>query len=357
MTFGTPYLLLTLLVLPAAFVVHRLAQRRRMRYAVRYTNVDVLAAVAGPAQKRRLIAPLLFLLAVATLCVGVARPHVSTMVGRENATVVMVLDVSGSMRANDVKPSRLDAAEQAIRIFLKRVPPRVRVALILFAGEAEVAAPPTTDHELVAQSVNDADIFPGFGGTAIGDALAAAVKLGQQATNTQGARGLTAYHPDAAPAAEPKVASSLVSILFLSDGHQTRGQLLPLQGAALARRAGIPVYTVALGTPNGKITNFPQFGGGGNGGGIPGGGIQGGGFFRQGLAPDPATLRAIAQQTGGKFYEARNAGAVKGAYAKLGSSLARVPGHREVTDAFIGGAAVLLLLALGLSTLWAPRLP
>jgi Ca-activated chloride channel family protein len=354
MTFGTPYLLLTLLVLPAAFLAYRLAQRRRMRYAVRYTNVDVLAAVAGPVQKRRLIAPLLFLLAVATLCVAVARPHISTMVGRENATVVMVLDVSGSMRANDVKPSRLDAAEQAIRIFLKRVPPRVRVALILFAGEAEVAAPPTTDHELVAQSVNDADIFPGFGGTAIGDALAAAVKLAQQATNAQGTRGLTSYHPDAVPAAEPKVASSLVSILFLSDGHQTRGQLLPLQGAALARRAGIPVYTVALGTPNGKITNFPQFGGGG----VPGGGgVQGGGFFRRGLAPDPATLHAIARQTGGKFYEARSAGAVKDAYAKLGSSLARVPGHREVTDAFIGGAALLLLLALGLSTIWAPRLP
>jgi Ca-activated chloride channel family protein len=351
MTFGTPYLLLTLLVLPAAFAAYRLTQRRRMHYAVRYTNVDVLAAVAGPPQKRRLIAPLLFLLAVATLCVGVARPHVPTMVGRNNATVVMVLDVSGSMRANDVKPSRLDAAEQAIRIFLKRVPPRVRVALILFAGEAEVAAPPTTDHELVAQSVNDADIFPGFGGTAIGDALAAAVKLGQQATNTRGTRGLTAYNPDAAPAA-PKVASSLVSILFLSDGHQTRGTLLPLQGAALARRAGIPVYTVALGTPNGKITNFPQFGAGGpfqQGGG--------GGFFRQGLAPDPATLHAIARATGGKFYEARTAGAVKDAYAKLGSSLARVPGHREVTDEFIGGAALLLLLAVGLSTFWAPRLP
>jgi Ca-activated chloride channel family protein len=350
MTFGTPYLLLTLLVLPAAFFAYRLAQRRRMRYAVRYTNVDVLAAVVGPPQKRRLIAPLLFLLAVATLCVGVARPHVSTMVGRNNATVVMVLDVSGSMRANDVKPSRLDAAEQAIRIFLKRVPSQVRVALILFAGEAEVAAPPTTDHALVAQSVNDADIFPGFGGTAIGDALAAAVKLGQQATSTQGTRGLTAYHPNAAPAA-PKVASSLVSILFLSDGHQTRGALLPLQGAALARRAGIPVYTVALGTPNGKITNFPQFGGGGNF-------QQGGGtFFRQGLAPDPATLHAIARATGGKFYEARTAGAVKDAYAKLGSSLARIPGHREVTDEFIGGAALLLLLAVGLSTLWAPRLP
>jgi Ca-activated chloride channel homolog len=350
MTFGTPYLLLTLLVLPAAFVAYRLVQRRGMRYAVRYTNVDVLAAVAGPSQKRRLIAPLLFLLAVATLCVGVARPHVPTMVGRNNATVVMVLDVSGSMRANDVKPSRLDAAEQAIRIFLKRMPSGVRVALILFAGEAEVAAPPTTDHALVAQSVNDADIFPGFGGTAIGDALAAAVKLGQQATNTQGTRGLTAYHPKAAPAA-PTVASSLVSILFLSDGHQTRGTLLPLQGAALARRAGIPVYTVALGTPNGKITNFPQFGGGGP--------FQqgGGGFFRQGLAPDPTTLRAIARATGGKFYEAQTAGAVKDAYAKLGSSIARVPGHREVTDEFIGGAAILLLLALGLSALWAPRLP
>ena len=352
MSFGNPYLLLALLVVPAALLAWWLTARRRVRYAVRYTNVDVLAAVAGAPQRRRLVAPILFLLAVVALCVAVARPHVKTLVGRDNATVVLVLDVSGSMRANDVNPSRLGAAQQAIRIFMRRVPARVRVALILFAGEAGIAAPPTTDHRLVLQAVDDADIFPGFGGTAIGDALQSAVQLGQRATNTEGTRGLAAYHP---VAKAPAVASSLVTILFLSDGHQTRGALQPLQGAALARKAGIPVYTVALGTPNGKITNFPQFG---VGGGFPsGGGVQAGGPFRSGLAPDPATLRAIARATGGKFYEAKSAGAVKDAYAKLGSTVARVPGRREVTDDFVGGAAVLLVLAVGLGALWAPRLP
>ena len=348
MTFGSPYLLLTLLVVPAALLARRVAALRRMRYAVRYTNVDVLAAVAGAPQRRRLVPPALFLLAVLALCVAVARPHVKTLVGRENATVVLVLDVSGSMRANDVKPSRLAAAQQAIRVFLHRVPSRVRVALILFAGEAGIAAPPTTDHRLVLQGVGDADIFPGFGGTAIGDALQAAVQLGERATGSESSRGLAAYHP----AASPRVASSLVTILFLSDGHQTRGALQPLQGAALARKAGIPVYTVALGTKNGKITNFPPIIGSGNGGfATPGGG------FRNGLSPDPATLRAIARTTGGEFFEAKSAGAVKGAYAKLGSSIARVPGHREVTDDFVGGAALLLVLAVGLGAFWAPRLP
>jgi Ca-activated chloride channel homolog len=356
MSFGSPYLLLTLLVVPAALLVRWWADRRRMQYAVRYTNVDVLATVAGGRQRRRLAPPMLFLLAVLTLCLGVARPHVKTLVTRDNATVVLVLDVSGSMRANDVKPSRLAAAQTAIRTFMSRVPPRVRVALILFAGEAGIAAPPTTDHRLVLQAVNDADIFPGFGGTAIGDALKAAVDLGQKATGTQGTRGLAAYHPVAA--SPPSIASSLVTILFLSDGHQTRGTLLPLQGADIARRAGFPVYTVALGTRNGRITNFPPFGNGGGGGALGGGGFSGGaGGFRAGLAPDPATLRQIAKVTGGRFYEAKSAGAVQDAYARLGSSIARVPGNREVTDDFVGGAALLLVLAVGLGTLWAPRLP
>ena len=120
-----------------------------MRFAVRYTNVDVLALVAGGRQWRRLVAPLVFLLALATLCVAVARPHVHTLVASDKATVVLVLDVSGSMESNDVKPSRLAAAQTALHLFLDHVPKKLKVGLVLFAGEAEVATPPTTDHELV----------------------------------------------------------------------------------------------------------------------------------------------------------------------------------------------------------------
>jgi Ca-activated chloride channel homolog len=346
-TFGSPWMLLALLVVPLAVGLYLLAERRRMRYAVRYTNVDVLASVAGGRPWRRLLPAVLFLLAVATLCVAVARPRVHTRVTSERATIVLVLDVSGSMQANDVKPTRLAAAQRAIHVFLQRVPSRVKVGLVLFAGVPEVATPPTADHALVQQAADDADVFEGgFGGTAIGDALAAAVKVGLSSAGLRGSRGLTAYHPVARTPA-----STLVTILFLSDGHQNRGELQPLQGADVAKRAGIPVYTVALGTKGGKVTNF-NFGGGSFNGSFFGG--QG---LRQALEPDPATLRSIASRTGGRFYQAQSAGAAEAAYARLGSSLGRIAGQNEVTVDFAIGAAVLLVLAGVLAALWAPRLP
>jgi len=287
----------------------------------------------------------------------VSRPHVHRLVANDNATVVLVLDVSGSMQAQDVKPTRLSAAQKALHAFLAKVPARLKVGLVLFAGEAEVATPPTTDHELVAEAVDEAGFFRGFGGTAIGDAIALAVQVGLRSVGVQGesvsalqpARSLAAYRPTAA---NPRSASTLVSILFLSDGHQTRGILRPLQGAAKARAAGIPVYTVSLGTTgNTTLKGFP--------GGFPGVGGGGGGFGfgRRGLSPDPKTLKAIADDTGGKFYRAKSAGAVEDAYRSLGSKLGRKPGNTEVTDLFLAGGALFLVLAGVLSSLWSPRLP
>ena len=274
------------------------------------------------------------------------------LVLNDNATIVLVLDVSGSMEAQDVRPTRLAAAQRALHVFLAKVPPRLKVGLVLFAGEAQVATPPTTDHALVAQAVDDAGYFRGFGGTAIGDAIAAAVRVGLRSAGLPGdsvtasssSQQLAAY-----VTAAPRPASTLVSILFLSDGHQTRGTLTPREGADKARAAGIPVYTVALGTTgNTTMRGFP---GGFQG---PGGG---GGFGRPGLAPDPITLRAIADRTGGKFFRARSAGAVEQAYSALGSTLGRKSGNVEVTDWFLIGAAILLVLAGVLSALWSPRLP
>jgi Ca-activated chloride channel family protein len=356
MTFSHPLLLLSLLVIPAALLALRFMRRRRMRYAVRYTNVDVLAAVAATGRPwRRWLTTAAFLLAAAMLCVAVARPHTHRLVVSDNATVVLVLDVSGSMQAQDVKPTRLIAAQHALHTFLDKVPDRLKVGLVLFAGEAEVATPPTTDHSLVAEAVDDADFFRGFGGTAIGDALSTAVVVGLRSVGVSGEsvsalssrRQLASY-----VAADARPASTLVSILFLSDGHQTRGVLQPLQGANRARKAGIPVYTVALGTTGDTtLRGFPQ--------GFPGGGGGGGGGFgpRGGLAPDPKTLHAIADRTGGKFYNAKSAGAVEDAYSSLGSKLGRKPGTTEVTDWFLAGGAILLVLAGVLSALWSPRLP
>jgi len=358
-SFGHPYLLLTLLLVPAAAVAYRLLERRRARYALRFTNVSVLESVLVSTRPwRRWTMNGLVLLALATLCVAVSRPHAATSVIDENATVVLVLDVSGSMHAIDVKPTRLTAAQEALHTFLDEVPSRLKVGLVLFAGEAEVAAPPTTDHDLVSNAIDDASFFNGFGGTAIGDAIALAVRLGVKSSGTSlsGQSTMSAERQLAAYVAAPKT-SSLVSILFLSDGHQNRGVLAPLDGAALARKAGVPVYTVALGT-TGATTLDPSYGFGGGGGGFPAGGGGFGGFTgANSLAPDPRTLGAIAHATGGEFFRARTAGALEDAYKSLGSKLGHRRGMREVTDLFVLGAGLLLVLAAALAALWAPRLP
>lgn len=338
MSFGHPFLLLTLLVVPAVLVLWRLAERRRMRYAVRYTNVDVLATVAGGREWRRFVPLGLFLLALAALCVGFARPHAQTLVLRDRATVILVIDASRSMQATDVKPSRLIAAQQAISTFLDKVPKRLRIGLIAFSGYPVVAAPPTTDHKLVRESLQDVGSIAG-GGTAIGDALAAAVSLGLQSVNGNG---------NLADVPTSSTTHGLVSILFLSDGAQTRGDLQPLDGAERAKQAGIPVYTVALGTPNGKLRiDFPY-------------------TFNNGFGsysrvvpvpPDPATLREIAQTSGGKFFAARSNSAVRSAYSSLGSKLGRRSAKTEITYGFVAAAAGLLLAAGLLSVAWAPRIP
>ena len=352
MSFQNPLLLPALLVLPLAWIGRGIAERRRMRYAVRFTNVEVLAGVAAVRSRLRFVAPTLLALALATLLVAVARPQVSALVPSDRAAVILVLDVSGSMHAQDVKPTRLAAAQRAIDTFLDRVPARVRVGLILFAGVPVVTTPPTSDHELVREAVASAGDVNPFGGTAIGDALARAVELGREVAGTSvggsggkvvlGVRRLLAV-------ARTAPRHSLVSILFLSDGHQNRGTLQPLQGARRAKAAGFPVYTVALGT-TGRTTLRGQ----GFGFGL---GANGSGFGGNELAPDPVTLRQIATTTRGEFFRARTAGDVQQAYARLGSRLGRAPGREEVTADFVVGAAVLLLLAGLASAVWAPRLP
>jgi Ca-activated chloride channel homolog len=347
MTFGHPLLLLTLFVIPAAFLAYRIFERRQMKYAINYTNLDVLASVARGGSIRRHLPFAFFLAALAVLCFAVARPHATTLVPQEKATVILVIDVSRSMDAKDVKPTRLLAAEAAVRAFLDHAPKRLRVGLIAFAGIPSVVTPPTRDHELVREGLIDIASYGGFGGTAIGDAVAAAVQLGQEAI---AGNNLAAFELPSKPA------HGLVSILFLSDGAQTRGDLLPLEGAERAKAAGIPVYTVALGTPNGTL----DLGGGGGfgfGGGGGGGGFGGGFGGPRRVPPDPDTLRAIAKATGGQFVEAKSSKTLNRAYAKLGSKLGRKPQKTEVTWEFLAGAAGLLVAAGLLSGAWAPRLP
>jgi Ca-activated chloride channel family protein len=253
------------------------------------------------------------------------------------------------MQADDVKPTRLAAAQEAVRKFVDRAPKRLRIGLVVFAGEAQVATPPTDDHALVKQAVDEIGEFQVFGGTAIGDALAASVDLAQQSLSD----GQATIAHRAAPADDTK---GLASILFLSDGAQTRGTLLPEEGAARAKEAGIPVYTVALGTPQGVIRGFgPGGGGGGGGGGAPPFGFGGNEVIP--VPPDPVTLNAIARTTGGRFTEARTAGELEKTYENLGSKLGQEPGKSEITFLVLALAGALVVAASVLSALWSPRLP
>ncbi len=352
MSFKSPWMLLGLLVLAAAVGLWLLAERRRMRYAVRYTNVDVLATVVSGRSWLRLVPAVLVVVGLGSLLVGLARPQVERQLLKEHATVILVVDTSRSMQAEDVAPTRLGAAQEALRTFLDHAPHGLRVGLVVFAGEAQVATPPTQDHALVGTAVDQIDQYLVFGGTAIGDALQTAVELGKQVTGDDDEQGQVTLGTPRSPVrflAQASTCSgekSPVSILFLSDGAQTRGVLQPLEGAALAKQACFPVYTIALGTPEGVIDRGPF-------GGFPG---QDTGQLIP-VPPDPETLRAIAQTTGGQFSEIRTSDALERAYSNLGSRLGREPGESEITWLFVAIAAGLLALAGAFATAVSPRLP
>jgi Ca-activated chloride channel family protein len=351
MSFQSPWMLLGLLVIAAFVALWLWAERRRARYAVRYTNLDVLATVVSGRSWLRYVPAGILVAGLCALAVGLARPHVERTLLREKATVILVVDTSRSMQAKDVEPTRLGAAQEALHTFLDKAPDDLRVGLVVFAGEAQVATPPTNDHELVEAAITDIDEFLVFGGTAIGDALQTAVLLGRQVTDLVDEEGGTAAPPPLeatrtlAQAASCPDEPGPVSILFLSDGAQTRGLLQPLEGARLAREACFPVFTIALGTPEGVIERGP-FGGFGQDSGeiIP-------------VPPDPATLRAIARTTGGEFSEARSADALEKAYQNLGSRLGRESGESEITWLLLAIGGVLLLLAGGVGAFVSPRFP
>ena len=154
MSFQSPWLLLGLLLVAFALGIWVLAERRRMRYAVRYTNLDVLASVVSGRSWPRLVPPAIFLLGLVALLIALARPEVERMLLKERATVILVVDTSRSMQAKDVEPTRLGAAQEALRTFLDQAPNGLRIGLVVFAGEAQVATPPTRDHELVGTAVD-----------------------------------------------------------------------------------------------------------------------------------------------------------------------------------------------------------
>jgi Ca-activated chloride channel family protein len=334
MSFQWPLVLPLLAVVPLAVAGYVVLERRRARYAVRFTNVEVLASVVDERRAwRRWVPPALFFLALAAALLALARPQVTVAAHREGANVILTIDSSGSMFAKDVPPTRLAAAQEAVQRFLDKLPDRYRVGVVTFSSEAQVVAPLTLDRQVVRQAVDY--LYPGRG-TAIGDALARSVELARGGTVTETGAAVPAQE---APSSDDPGAP-LTAILMLSDGAQTAGILQPFEGAQRAKSAGIPVYTVALGTPEGTVT-FDRFGTSRT---IP-------------VPPDPVTLEQIADDTDGEFYAAVDGARLNQVYERLGSQIGRYNTQREVTDVLAAAGAVLLLGAGLLAGLWFPRLP
>jgi Ca-activated chloride channel family protein len=313
-SFEEPLALLCLAAVPLAILVHMSAQRRRRRYPVRFTALATLAAVAAPEPVwRRQLPFALFAVAVAALAVSLARPQKTIQVPVERASVVLVTDVSFSMSATDVSPTRLDAARQAALNFLGKVPSSLRVGLVAFSDGAQTLQTPTTDRTTVSDAL---DTLEPVNGTATGAGLRTALD-DLRITANRGAR-----RPPAA-------------LVLLSDGSATDGAAAD-EVATEAGRLHVPIYTVTLGTAEGTIVRHGQV---------------------QSARPDPAALQRIASESGGKAFRAEDADELGAVYDALGSQLGTKPGKREITTTFAGLALLLLAGAVG-SSLWlGGRLP
>ena len=350
MTFENPLLLLSLLLVPAAVLVYLLVQRRRSRYAVRFTNVDLLSDLVTKAPRwRRHVPPVLYLVAVTALGLALAKPSMTLAVPREEATVILTMDVSRSMLATDVEPSRLVAAKQAASDFVAQLPERFQVGLVAFSGEARIVVPPTTDRAELLAAIQELDAN---GGTALGDAIALSLDAAEQAQAAAVDPSATpSPDPSASPAPEATAAPDtanpdpdeppLVATVLLSDGANSTGSLEPLDAADQAVEAGVPVYTIALGTQDGVVTVPDQLG-------VP----------RQlNVPPDTDTLAEIAEVTGARFFEAPTADDLAAIYESLGSKVGFTLEEQEVTQWFAAGALVLVLVGGGLAALWFNRFP
>jgi Ca-activated chloride channel homolog len=317
MTFQWPLVLLALVVVPLLVVVYVVRERRRTAFAAAFANPALLPSVIDRAPGPRRHLPLvLMLLGLTAIVVGVARPNMDVDVKREEATVVLALDVSRSMKAEDVAPTRLDAARDAAKAFVAKVPEKFRVGVVSFATRAVVGVAPTEDRSLVEASLDT--LAPGEG-TAIGDAVALSTRVGRDRRD------------DPAPR----------SVLLISDGARDGGAVTPQAAAQQAKRLRVPVYTVLVGTPEGVVEET-----------LTGGLRQ---IIR--VPPNPDTLREIAQLSGGEFFTATDAEGLERVYEELGSRLGTRKQSREVGDYFAGGAAAFLLAGGALSALWFRRVP
>ncbi|MGW0760610.1 VWA domain-containing protein [Streptomyces sp. NPDC002814] len=316
MSLRSPGWLLLLVPLAGLIGAYLLVQRRRRRYAVRFTNLDLLDKVA-PSRPgwRRHVPAAAFCATLGLLVVGFARPTADVQVPRERATIMIAFDVSGSMEATDVEPTRMDAAKRAAVTFVDRLPERFNVGLVPFSGTTTVAVPPTTDRVVLRRAIEQ--LTPGQA-TAIGDAVMAS----RNAIRTLDKEAET----------EPPPAH----VVLLSDGANTAGRSVESAAAEIAADR-IPVSTIAYGTEDGVI-EFPD------------------GRVLQVPVDGPA-LEGLAERTGGDFHEAASGEELQAVYEDIGSSVGYRTEEREVWQWFVAAGLITALAAAATSLLWFSRLP
>ncbi len=374
MSFATPLALVSLLVVPLLLGGYLWQLRRRRKQAVRYSSVALIRqALPRHSRWRRHVPIGLFLASLAALGFASARPQISEDVPLNQTSIILTLDVSGSMCATDVAPNRLTAAQNAAKDFVKNQVAGTRIGIIAFANFAQLVVAPTTDKSKLTSAI---DNLTTGRGTVIGAATLQAVDaiasvnpdvapIGPdiQSQADQGGFGpgggaATTTPPDTTPAPVPPGGYEPDIIVLLTDGANTRG-ISPVEAAQQAAQRRVRVYTIGFGTehPTDLVCSAEQLGAAGFGGGFGGGGAGGfggggGGGGRNFLTRDEATLKAVAAATGGTYYQAEDAEQLRGVFAKLPSDIQHQRQEREISVWFVVAGALLAFGAFGLSLWW-----
>jgi Ca-activated chloride channel family protein len=342
MTFLWPEMLWLLLVLPMLLAAYILVLRRKKKLALRYASLALVRDAVGVGQRiKRHIPPLLFFLALAVMLFAIARPQATITLPTQHETVILAMDISGSMRATDVEPNRLVAAQNAAKQFIAEQPENVRIGVVAFAGTATVAQAPTRNREDVIAAI---DRFQLQRATAIGSAIIvslatifpeAGIDIGALTYGYDGQK--KNEKPSAAPAHKPVPPGSYASavIILLTDGQRTTGPD-SVQAAKMAAERGVRIYTVGVGTPDGKIIGFEG--------------------WSMRVRLDEETLKAVADITRGEYFYAGNAVDLKKVYQALNAKLVLERKKTEITALFAGLAALFAVVSAALSLAWFHRI-
>ena len=339
MSLSWPWALLAFLVIPLVFAVWWLTRRRRRRAVVRVTSIALVrTAVPGRSRWRRRIPVALLTLGLAVLAVGAARPQATVPVASSSATIMLTLDVSGSMCSTDVKPNRITAAEHAASAFIQSQAGGPRIGLVAFASTAVVLVPPTTDTKQLLSALGG--LTTSFG-TAIGEGIVTSLDAIAQVDPSVAPTGAAVSRGRGAGYADDV-------IVVLTDGSNNRG-IAPQTAAIQAADRGVRVFTIGYGTDNPAPLECGSGQFGGFGGGSFGGGPGGAG---NPFDADYGALMQISRTTGGTFYRAQDADQLSKALAKLPAAFTIVRKHMDIAPWFAAGGGLLIAAAVALSLWW-----